>query len=568
MQVLIVLFFISICNAKYLVPASSVPEALYPEWAHYHQVWLASGHNQSDCEQLVRDYLSYNISVGGTDIDSEWSSGINNFEWDTKKFPDAATFVDNMHQLGVRVILWATSMIDTDSSNYAYAKQNDYMLSKGKPIKWWHGHGGLLDFTYPAALEWWKSELDKVLVAYKTDGFKCDGTDPYILLLDLQGGAHGHDGRHVSYREYADLYYGTFLNHSRAVNPYAIMWSRPVDSWNNHLYWHFSPRYASFSGWVGDQNPTFDGLVDALNNMLHSAWAGYVSFGSDTGGYRCCPSSDPRGRTRELLLRWAQLNSFMGLFENGGDNEHRPWMFTQPNITTNIYRFYVNAHHSLATYLLSAGSAAWESGKSIVTPIANQPLLPFDKPSTYAYWLGPSIFVDPITASNVTTKKVSFPKGSDFVDFFNSSIVYSGGSTISYDVTLDQGKYPVFYKRGSLVMRNLVTPGKPFPLIPPVDEPMEVFVPCPRNGDHESITIRKYKSQSQDVSFEMENNQLSFVLSAHPRNVTIVLSGFHQHPKKIDTLSGAQLESWLTPSDGTLRVSVPCTNGEKMRITF
>jgi hypothetical protein len=44
------------------------------------------------------------------------------------------------------------------------------------------------------------------------------------LELDLQGGAHGHDGHHISYREYADLYYETFLNHSRTRNPYAIVW--------------------------------------------------------------------------------------------------------------------------------------------------------------------------------------------------------------------------------------------------------------------------------------------------------------------------------------------------------
>jgi hypothetical protein len=64
-------------------------------------------------------------------------------------------------------------------------------------------------------------------------------------------------------------------------------------------------------------DPTFGGLLDAMNNMLHSAWANYVSFGSDTGGYRCCGSVNKvQGRTREVLLRWAQLNSLMGLFEN------------------------------------------------------------------------------------------------------------------------------------------------------------------------------------------------------------------------------------------------------------
>jgi hypothetical protein len=73
------------------------------------------------------------------------------------------------------------------------------------------------------------------------------------------------------------------------------VWSRPVDSFANWIYLDLSPRYVTFSGWVGDQDPTFDGLLDALNNMLRSAWAKAVSFGSDTGGYRCCGSTDKVG---------------------------------------------------------------------------------------------------------------------------------------------------------------------------------------------------------------------------------------------------------------------------------
>ncbi len=39
------------------------------------------------------------------------------------------------------MIAWATSLIDTNAPNYAFAKQNDFLLSKGEPVKWWHGEG-------------------------------------------------------------------------------------------------------------------------------------------------------------------------------------------------------------------------------------------------------------------------------------------------------------------------------------------------------------------------------------------------------------------------------------------
>ena len=109
-----------------------------------------------------------------------------------------------------------------------------------------------------------------------------------------------------------------------------------------------------YSGWVGDQDPTFDGLQEALKRYLLSSWAGdvlllrngdsqfiyfalgYANFGSDIGGYRS--GNGTLGRSRELLLRWAQVGAFSPLMENGGNKEHRPWMFEPANETTQIYK--------------------------------------------------------------------------------------------------------------------------------------------------------------------------------------------------------------------------------------
>ncbi len=44
------------------------------------------------------------------------------------------------------------------------------------------------------------------------------------------------------------------------------------------LYLDFSPYYVMFSGWVGDDDPTFPGLESALKSYLQSAWAGRGIF--------------------------------------------------------------------------------------------------------------------------------------------------------------------------------------------------------------------------------------------------------------------------------------------------
>ena len=94
--------------------------------------------------------------------------------------------IDTFHSMNIRVIYWITSMVDTDSPNYQYGYDNGYYIKNpfGKPgqMNWWHGLGSLIDYTNPAALEWWHSQMD-IMIDMGIDGWKCDGTDPYILEL-------------------------------------------------------------------------------------------------------------------------------------------------------------------------------------------------------------------------------------------------------------------------------------------------------------------------------------------------------------------------------------------------
>ena len=68
------------------------------------------------------------LQVGAVDIESGWSTGYNNFQFDTHKYPNASEMVEYFHSKKIRVILWATSMINTDSSNYKEAHDKKYLL--------------------------------------------------------------------------------------------------------------------------------------------------------------------------------------------------------------------------------------------------------------------------------------------------------------------------------------------------------------------------------------------------------------------------------------------------------
>jgi hypothetical protein len=465
-------------------PASFDP-APYAIWAHSHFVWLDSTRsNEANVTSFVASFLAHNITVGAVDIDSGWSTGFNDFVVDTAKFPTFPSLVSSLHAQGMRVILWMTSMVDTDSSNYNAALANDYFIRNGfnqsAMLSWWHGTGGLLDYSNPKARAWWEGQLDLVLRLpgnASIDGWKCDGTDPYIieLLTPL-----AHQGP-ITYQEYANFYYGHTFNYSRAANPEALIWSRPVDSpsgllpFNLSVFLAYSPRYVMFSGWVGDQDPTFDGLRAAAINILESAWQNYTNFASDTGGYR---GGAPR--TRELFLRWSQLNAFLPLFENGGDDEHRPWAFDNPaagdTTASDVYRRLVAAHYELAPYLLTTGSDSYAAGISSIRPTSSPPVdFPFiiqpDDVTDWSYALGATVFASPVLYENVTAQPVTLPTtaaAAGYYDFFNPSSTFPAGANISYPVPLTgvpatQMTTPVFVAQGSVLPLHVSTPYGLFP---------------------------------------------------------------------------------------------------------
>ena len=66
-MIVVIVFLVHVVSSygtEYIVPPSTIPEALYPDWAHTHWVWLSSDEgNQTNDLELVKDYMRYDIPV-------------------------------------------------------------------------------------------------------------------------------------------------------------------------------------------------------------------------------------------------------------------------------------------------------------------------------------------------------------------------------------------------------------------------------------------------------------------------------------------------------------------------
>ena len=314
-----------------------------------------------------------------------------------------------------------------------------------------------------------------------------------------------------------------------------------------------------FSGWVGDQTGNWDGLKAALNNILRSAWRGYLNFGCDIGGYRT--DNSKLGRTKEVFTRWFQLGALLPLMENGGNGEHRPWVFG--NDTSDIYRVFANIHTNLAPFFLNAGTKSYLKNISVLKPLANNIFI--NQPSTYDYLINGQIYVSPIT-DNTTTTKLSFPgtKTEKWIYWFNNTIKFYGGDKIStFDAPYSE--FPVFVQSGNIIplevsnhYTNLGTKDS--------KDYITLMIMEPEEGIH-TQKIHQFQSIGYIVEYKYKPNelQLEVTISANPKNrfILLICNVYAKNSKTLiannsnnqfETLPNHKNETvfWSTKESGTM----------------
>jgi alpha-glucosidase (family GH31 glycosyl hydrolase) len=431
--------------------------ALLPEWAYGHWKSRDVYEHQDDVEDDWRGYRRNDLPLDAIVIDSPWETQYNTWRFNPHQFPDAPGLVKGMREDGVRTVVWVTPWVNLESvdgqrppdaeserlhaqpaENYAEGADAGHYVraAGGEPYvgRWWMGTGSIVDFTSPAACEWWR-ELSREVFELGVEGVKADDGEGYYFPPDARL-ADGRTGAQAAW-EYGRLYRETTQGALDAVHGdgRGVVFGR--SGWTG--------QQATGMLWGGDQASDFWSLRALLTSLLTCAATGFSNLSHDVGGYlgrRLAERCEP-----ELLVRWAQLGALSPLMQAHGRFQQEAW--TYDATVLELYREAVLLHERLVPYIRAAAATAARTGLPIMRPLC---LVDPEDPEGWAipdsYFLGPSLWVAPVFEEGAAERRTYLPRG-EWIDWWTEQRT-EGGQWVDAEAPL--GRIPLWVRAGSLIV--------------------------------------------------------------------------------------------------------------------
>ena len=363
--------------------------------------------------------------------------------WDWKankeRYPALDDKIAQLSEDGIRFLGYVNPYLCVDGSLFPQAESQGFLATDGEGktalVDFGEFDCGVVDFTNPAAMEWFAEEvIGRNMLDAGLSGWMADFGEYLPIDIHL---FNGIDAK---------------LMHNAWPTIWAEVNARAVASRGKTGEALFFMR-AGFTGvqahcpllWGGDQSVDFsrhDGLVTVISGALSSGLLGNAYHHSDIGGYT---SLFGNVRTAELLMRWAEMAAFTPVMRTHEGNRPRDNLqIDQDEAVLTHFAKMTRIYAHLAPYLKSLSIKAQETGLPVQRPL----FLHFEGDrQTFAiqdaYLYGPELLVAPVWQAGETTRTIYLPFGPHWVHVWSGKS-YDGGQTVTVGAPL--GQPAIFYR--------------------------------------------------------------------------------------------------------------------------
>jgi alpha-D-xyloside xylohydrolase len=358
--------------------------ALPPAWSF--GLWLSTSftteYDEKTVTGLIDEMARRDIPLHVFHFDCFWMKEFHwsDLQWDPRLFPDPAGMLRRLKRRGLRVCVWINPYIAQRSELFDEAMRNGYLLRRANGDVWqwdmWQAGMGIVDFTNPAACEWFADKL-RALLKMGVDTFKTDFGEriPTDVVY--------HDGSDPlkMHNYYSYVYNKTvfdLLRQERGEQD-ALVFARAATAGGQQFPVH----------WGGDSTATFESMAETLRGGLSFGLSGFGFWSHDIGGFEQTSSAD-------VYKRWIPFGLLSSHSRLHGSNTYRvPWNYDEEAVS--VLSKFTRLKCSLMPYLFRAALQSHEKG----IPMLRAMILDFpdDPACDYVdrqYMLGDSILVAPV----------------------------------------------------------------------------------------------------------------------------------------------------------------------------
>ncbi|RSM75716.1 alpha-xylosidase [Amycolatopsis sp. WAC 01375] len=358
--------------------------ALPPAWSF--GLWLSTSFTTSYDEETVSGFvdgmIERDLPLSVFHFDCFWMREFNwcDFEWDPRTFPDPVGMLERLKARDLRISVWINPYVAQRSPLFAEGVAGGYLLRKPNGDVWqwdlWQPGMALVDFTNPAAREWYASKLDALLEqgvdCFKTDFGERVPTD--VVYFD------GSDPERM-HNYYTYLYNQTVFDvlRERRGEGEAVVFARSATAGSQQFPVH----------WGGDCESTYESMAESLRGGLSLGLSGFGYWSHDIGGFEGTP--DPA-----LFKRWIAFGMLSSHSRLHGSSSYRvPWLFDEEAV--DVLRVFSKLKARLMPYLWQAAAQAAAEGTPMMRAMALE--FPADPACVHLerqYMLGDSLLVAPV----------------------------------------------------------------------------------------------------------------------------------------------------------------------------
>ena len=409
---------------------------------------------QDEVLSVARQYQKEGIHIDQIVIDFFHWTVQGDWKFDTTYWPDPKAMVDELHSMGIKVIVSVWPSVDRKSENFQPMMDRGLLIRTERGAAQTYDYQGdcvEIDVFNPETRKYVWEICKKNYYDFGIDAFWLDNSEPDYGVYDFDHYRYIAGPALSCSNIYPQLYSRVFYDNMKDLGDGNVV---------NLLRcaWAGSQKYGNVV-WSGDVPSTFEAFYDQLQAGLNMGLAGIPWWTTDVGGFMTDDVNDPD--FQQLLIRWYEFAVYSAVLRMHGDRgpynipplDTRDWgggyLHTgQPNELWSygeenyrIMKKYYDIRIEMHDYI----KQLYEEASSNGSPLIRTMFYEFPEDSKCwelqdQYMFGSDYLVAPIFHLNQFEREVYLPAGK--WEDTRDGKVYEGGQIITADAPLDS--MPVF----------------------------------------------------------------------------------------------------------------------------